>query len=695
LPVAIWNSGNRPVANAFAMRNKSASATGKRIIRRRHVEGITVPEDEVSAFSPSGRLAEEFESVMRGADAAVDQRFDHAGAAAELAVVGRQISTQDDLLDSLAAEENGLVEERATLDADWQALWPGTVVRPHEPDVMIEWLRARSEIVDLIARLATAELNTGAWQQREGEAKRLVLAELDALAVSTTSLATQPLHIVIESAAAAERTHEAAAKARRDLEAAHRKAAGAALRKRKDLETAEAEWKEWLGAWEAALKVLQFPAVAAPETAEAQISAIDDMREAAGRINELRHERIEKIERNVKAFEADVTALAQAIAPRLHGTDSEEAVLEFDRLAAEATRVRDLKVSKDTAVGGLQEKIDECRESSRDAREIIERLQQAAGVASIEELRIAIQRSDAFRTLTAELDRLTAALTQDGDGLSVADLSVECRGSDLDAVAAKEQTLSGEVQELRNRLMEARESRNTARQAFEAIGGDDRAARAEADRQASLAEITEIAERYVRLRSAIVLLQWAIDRYRREKQAPILKRAGALFTILTCGSFQTLRLEFDELDNVQLAGIRKDGRQVPVSGMSTGTADQLYLALRLAAVEDYLERAEPMPFIADDLFINFDDKRSAAGFSVLSELAKKTQVLFFTHHEHLLEVARQALGVPIGETTLSVAARCHGRRPLDDALFKSIYRKPRRASCRSRTTRLSYFPAQN
>jgi uncharacterized protein YhaN len=90
--------------------------------------------------------------------------------------------------------------------------------------------------------------------------------------------------------------------------------------------------------------------------------------------------------------------------------------------------------------------------------------------------------------------------------------------------------------------------------------------------------------------------------------------------------------------------------------MSDGTSDQLYLALRIAAIEDYLDHAEPMPFIADDLFINFDHKRAAAGFQVLNELAKKTQVLFFTHHEHLLEVARKALGVPIGETTLSFAA---------------------------------------
>jgi uncharacterized protein YhaN len=136
----------------------------------------------------------------------------------------------------------------------------------------------------------------------------------------------------------------------------------------------------------------------------------------------------------------------------------------------------------------------------------------------------------------------------------------------------------------------------------------------------------------------------------------MLKRAGELFTILTCWSFKTLQLEFDDHDNMQLAGIRQDGRRVPVAGLSCGTADQLYLALRIAAVEDYLGHADPLPFIADDLFINFDDKRAAAGFRVLGELAKKTQVLFFTHHEHLLEVARKALGVTIAGATLPVAA---------------------------------------
>ena len=77
--------------------------------------------------------------------------------------------------------------------------------------------------------------------------------------------------------------------------------------------------------------------------------------------------------------------------------------------------------------------------------------------------------------------------------------------------------------------------------------------------------------------------------------------------------------------------------------MSAGTADQLYLALRVASVEDYLDRASALPFVADDLFINFDDERSAAGLKILAALALRTQVLFFTHHRHLLDVAASAL----------------------------------------------------
>ncbi|CAO3424680.1 Chromosome partition protein smc [Azospirillum doebereinerae] len=50
-----------------------------------------------------------------------------------------------------------------------------------------------------------------------------------------------------------------------------------------------------------------------------------------------------------------------------------------------------------------------------------------------------------------------------------------------------------------------------------------------------------------------------------------------------------------------------------------------------------------MLFIADDLFVNFDDERAATGLIVLTELAASTQVLVFTHHAHLRSTG-QAVG---------------------------------------------------
>jgi len=77
--------------------------------------------------------------------------------------------------------------------------------------------------------------------------------------------------------------------------------------------------------------------------------------------------------------------------------------------------------------------------------------------------------------------------------------------------------------------------------------------------------------------------------------------------------------------------------------MSEGTCDQLYLALRLASLQMESPPRDLLPFIVDDILIQFDDARSAAALRVFSNLGKSRQVIFFTHHEHLLEIAAKDL----------------------------------------------------
>ena len=42
--------------------------------------------------------------------------------------------------------------------------------------------------------------------------------------------------------------------------------------------------------------------------------------------------------------------------------------------------------------------------------------------------------------------------------------------------------------------------------------------------------------------------------------------------------------------------------------------------------------------------IQFDDEAAAATFKVLADLSQRTQVLFLTHHAHLLDVAETSIG---------------------------------------------------
>ena len=182
------------------------------------------------------------------------------------------------------------------------------------------------------------------------------------------------------------------------------------------------------------------------------------------------------------------------------------------------------------------------------------------------------------------------------------------------------------------------------------MDGEGRAAEANERVEHLKSRLAHEVEEYARLRLAAVVLREAIERYRHKTQGPVLDRAGALFAALTLGSFRGLRVDYDDHDQPLLQALRPGGTEaVGIRGLSLGTADQLYLALRLASLETALESHGPVPLIADDVLIQFDDRRTAAALQALADLSDRTQVVLFTHHDHVREIAgdcvepRQAL----------------------------------------------------
>ncbi|UQP47747.1 ATP-binding protein [Burkholderia cenocepacia] len=287
-----------------------------------------------------------------------------------------------------------------------------------------------------------------------------------------------------------------------------------------------------------------------------------------------------------------------------------------------------------------------------DAR--IQPLLQRAGVASIDAALPLAERSDRQRQLRQAVDAAHEALVRDGDGLSRSAVEAEVAEQDIADVPAHLEAVKQSLDDVGKRLNALSQQQVVADQAFGAIDGQANAAVAESKRQEALAAMGDAAEQYLEAATASRLLKWATDRYRDQKQGPMLRRAGEIFAGLTLGEFAKLTVDTERTPPALYAR-RTKGTSVEVAGLSEGTRDQLFLALRIAALELQLGSRTALPFVADDLFINFDDARAKAGLDALRDLSTRTQVLFLTHHDHLLPLVRDVFGARVNVVELQRA----------------------------------------
>ena len=105
------------------------------------------------------------------------------------------------------------------------------------------------------------------------------------------------------------------------------------------------------------------------------------------------------------------------------------------------------------------------------------------------------------------------------------------------------------------------------------------------------------------------------------------KEASRLVDGITGGIYDSMSI--DENLNVFLNTKRK---LVPIEQVSSGTMDQVYLAVRLAAARLLQGDGEPFPLIFDDSFTQYDDERLRTALKWLSE-SYGGQMLIFTCHK--------------------------------------------------------------
>ncbi len=255
----------------------------------------------------------------------------------------------------------------------------------------------------------------------------------------------------------------------------------------------------------------------------------------------------------------------------------------------------------------------------------------------------AVQRARERAEVAPHVRQYEDAVTRNASGVPLSDF-IEAAQQHRDGLDQRIEVLALRVEELDTEIAEGVTASNEADRVLAGYSQASGAA-AEARQQAALLthRLEDYVVEYAALHLARTALEKAKERYRARHQDTLLDKAGNYFRMLTDGAFAGIEIDKDEGVDV-LKALRadstRDDARVSVSGLSDGTRDQLFLALRLAGIERHLKDREPVPLIVDDVLVNFDDNRTCATLRCLAELAKKTQVLLFTHHRHVVKSAQ-------------------------------------------------------
>ena len=186
-------------------------------------------------------------------------------------------------------------------------------------------------------------------------------------------------------------------------------------------------------------------------------------------------------------------------------------------------------------------------------------------------------------------------------------------------------------EELRLRLNQLRSRDNALRRNLHATLGRIQALGEPGELRLRLRELEERQAALQREYDAITLAMEVLALSNANLQtrfSPALgERAAAIFTNLTGGRYNRVLLDRSMTPSAQEAGqLLPHGAEQ----LSQGTADQLYLAVRLAICEMVLPPEKAVPILLDDALVNFDDQRMALALDYLLELSSQRQVLLFT-----------------------------------------------------------------
>lgn len=290
--------------------------------------------------------------------------------------------------------------------------------------------------------------------------------------------------------------------------------------------------------------------------------------------------------------------------------------------------------------------------SESQASRVAQKLQDAGLGAAGGDIRYARELLDdarEARSAAGLLDQQRASIAASRAAL---DASIKRNADEIDAAYnALGVETDTPLQALQSRLDEKTQTRNTLQvrtaqmnERFGKLGVE--LARAEHLRSFDQAKLDyaqlstrmeESKEDYARLLLVRRLLEVSVAAWEDKSQPAVYQKASDLLSSMTDGAWT--RVSPGESGAIVVADAF--GQERAPLLLSTGTRQQLYLALRIALLMTAENVGRSLPILADDILVNFDNDRRKGAARALWELSRVRQVVMFTCHEEVVRLMQE------------------------------------------------------
>jgi uncharacterized protein YhaN len=592
------------------------------------------PRESAAAALAAERAVRAADTVADRMIASADRVAEHARGRADL-VAAEQENADAERAARAAAESQAAAEE------EWRALWPGIPApRPDDAETVHRALVAARQ----------AETDRAHAAERAEMLADDALSQADTLSVALAAAGRPRDDADLDAMIVAAGDLEADADRARDrrvllgrLRAEVHRAAATADARRHDLDEAELCWRH-------ALRAAGAPAGTGPDGWDVRRDALLDAARAHAEGRRAAEE-AEVLAARVARHDAAVAELAARHLDEKDGSATAHLVELAERVrAAETAAVSAGHL--DTQLATAEREVRERSRAADSAASVLDRLAVELSLTAAPEeggIEAAAERGRTAVRLAGEIDTAlallrTAAPDLDADELVETSRSTEATGlhEALSRARESEAALAAENDALLEQLGGLRSRLRT-------LEGAEGVAVLHAEAQEHLSRAADAAERYLVVHLQREILRRELESYERRHASPLLVEAGALLERLTGGRFTGLR---PGEGGRTLVAVRADGEELTPDQLSEGTADQAFLALRLAGVvalqaEREADGLPPVPVVLDDVLMTFDDGRAAAALGVLADLGQRWQVVLLTHHDHLAPLASAAGSVAV------------------------------------------------